>query len=427
VSSDTPSTRTTRETDALSPNELLLHYKRIIDISNYLSSTYDQGTLLKRIVAAAKELIHTEAASILLLDEATGQLRFAIASNIKASEMDDILVPLEGSIAGWIVTHGEPRVIEDLSSENNHFRGVDNKIGFQSRNLLGVPMRSHKRVIGVMQAMNKLNGRPFTDNDIITLRTLASQAAIAIENARLFQQSDFIAEMVHELRTPLMALKASTSLLQRVDLPETKRTDIVHTMRSETERLIDLTDDFLNVARLESGRVQLTVSQFDVLALVNETVEVVVPQAEQKNIHMTIGDGTFTAEADRGKIKQVLLNLLTNAIKYNRNDGEIYIYTEATLESEHPFILVAVRDTGYGIPREHQKNMFQKFYRVPTTENIARGTGLGLTICKHIVEGHGGRIWLESEENIGSTFSFTIPRAEANDPAPTDAEAAGGV
>jgi len=419
VSSDTPSTRTTRETDALTPNDLLLHYKRIIDISNYLSSTYDQGTLLKRIVAAAKELIHTEAASILLLDEATGQLRFAIASNIKASEMDDIIVPLEGSIAGWIVTHGEPRVIEDLSNEDNHFRGVDSRIGFQSINLLGVPMRSHKRVIGVMQAMNKLNGKRFTDNDIVTLRTLASQAAIAIENARLFQQSDFIAEMVHELRTPLMALKASTSLLARPDLPEAKRTDIVQTMRSETERLIDLTDDFLNVARLESGRVQLTVSQFDLLELLRETIDVVRPQAEQKNIQMMVGEGTFTAEADRGKVKQVLLNLLTNAIKYNRNDGHIYIYCEATLESEHPFILVAVRDTGYGISREHQKNMFQKFYRVPTTENIARGTGLGLTICKHIVEGHGGRIWLESEEDIGSTFLFTIPRIEASEPAAT--------
>lgn len=417
MSSDTPSTRTTRETDALTPNDLLLHYKRIIDISNYLSSTYDQGTLLKRIVAAAKELIHTEAASILLLDEATGQLRFAIASNIKASEMDDIIVPLEGSIAGWIVTHGEPRVIEDLSSENNHFRGVDSKIGFQSINLLGVPMRSHKRVIGVMQAMNKLNGKRFTDNDIVTLRTLASQAAIAIENARLFQQSDFIAEMVHELRTPLMALKASTSLLTRADLPETKRTDIVQTMRSETERLIDLTDDFLNVARLESGRVQLTVSQFDLRELILEAIEIVRPQADQKNIQIVVGDGSFTAEADRGKTKQVLLNLLTNAIKYNRNDGQIYVFTEATFESEHPFIMIAVRDTGYGISREHQKNMFQKFYRVPTTENLARGTGLGLTICKHIVEGHGGRIWLESEENIGSTFLFTIPRVEASDAA----------
>lgn len=426
MSSNSSSMRTTRETDALSPNELLLHYKRIIDISNQLSSTYDQGTLLKRIVAAAKELINTEAASILLLDEGTNQLRFAIASNIKSSEMEEIVVPLEGSIAGWIVTHGEPRVIEDLSSENTHFRGVDKKIGFQSRNMLGVPMRSHKRVIGVMQAMNKLNGRRFTDNDIITLRTLASQAAIAIENARMFQQNDFIAEMVHELRTPLMALKASTSLLNRAGLPDERRADIVATMRSETERLIVLTDDFLNVARLESGRVQLSVSMFVMGDLIRECVDVVAQQAEQKNVQFVIDDSALLAEADRGKVKQVLLNLLTNAIKYNRPDGQIYLYTEAIQESENDFILIAVRDTGYGIPREHQKNMFQKFFRVPTTENVARGTGLGLTICKHIVEGHGGRIWLESEEEIGSTFLFTIPRAD-DEPNPGDTVETAGV
>lgn len=396
----------------MTPGELVIHYRRIIEISHQLSSTYDHMSLLKKIVSAAKELIHTEAASILLLDEATGQLRFAMASNIKPHEMEEIVVPLEGSIAGWIVTHGEPRVIEDLSKERSHYQGVDNRIGFQSRNLLGVPMRTHKKIIGVMQAMNKDGGKRFTDDDIITLRTLAGQAAIAIENARLFQQSDFIAEMVHELRTPLAALKASTTLLQRPDLPENKRADIIGTMRGETERLISLTDDFLNVARLESGRIQLNVAPFEIHKLLIECVDIVQQQAQEKDITIRIQEIAFSAEADRGKVKQVLLNLLTNAIKYNRPGGKITINVEPAQEHDHPFVQISVADTGYGIPPEHQKNMFQKFFRVPTTENIARGTGLGLTICKHIVEAHGGRIWLESEQDVGSTFFFTVPLSE---------------
>lgn len=403
----------TQETEApMTPGELVIHYRRIIEISHQLSSTYDHMSLLKKIVSAARELIHTEAASILLLDEATGQLRFAMASNIKPHEMEEIAVPLEGSIAGWIVTHGEPRVIEDLSKERSHYQGVDNRIGFQSRNLLGVPMRTHKKIIGVMQAMNKDGNRRFTDDDIITLRTLAGQAATAIENARLFQQSDFIAEMVHELRTPLAALKASTTLLQRPDLPDTKRTDIISTMRGETERLISLTDDFLNVARLESGRIQLTVAPFEITKLLGECVDVVQQQANEKNITIVIEDNPYSAEADRGKVKQVLLNLLTNAIKYNRPDGKITLRVEPAQEHDQPFAQISVTDTGYGIPREHQKNMFQKFFRVPTTENVARGTGLGLTICKHIAEAHGGRIWLESEQDVGSTFFFTVPMAD---------------
>ncbi|MGB1286036.1 MAG: sensor histidine kinase [Aggregatilineales bacterium] len=389
--------------------ELLEHYKRIIEISYQLSSTYDYTALLRKIVNAARELIHSEAASIILVDEATGQLRFALASNIKPHEMEEIIIPMEGSIAGWIVTHGEPRVIERMESASERYEGVDEKIGFHSRNLLGVPMKTHTRVVGVMQAVNKLNGEPFTDQDIITLRTLAGQAGMAIENARLFQQSDFIAEMVHELRTPLMALKASTTLLRRPKLPEDKRGDIVDTMHHETERLINLTNDFLDVARLESGRTQLSVSPFEMRKLLTESADVVAQQAKDKNITIRVQKDEYIVEADRGKVKQVLLNLLTNAIKYNRPNGNIDILTQKVDQEGHPFVQVSVRDTGYGISREHQKHMFQKFYRVPTTENVARGTGLGLTICKHIIEAHGGRIWLQSEENVGSVFSFTLP------------------
>lgn len=384
-------------------------YKRIFEITLQLGSTYDHMSLLRKIVFAAQELINTEVASILLMDDAIGKLRFAMSTNIKPHEMEEITVPLEGSIAGWIMLHGEPRVIEDANRENNHFRGVDQKIDFHTRNVLGVPMRAHKDVIGVVQAVNKQDGDHFTDDDVQLLRILASQAAMAIENARMFQQSDFIAEMVHELRTPLLALQASTTLLQRDDLPEDKASNIVRTMKGETARLITLTNDFLDVARLESGRVTLDVEEFDMQELLLETAEMVAAQANDKNVTINVTDDTFMVDADKGKVKQVVLNLLTNAIKYNRPDGTILLLLEPYYEDDLPMVKVQVRDTGYGISAEHQKNMFQKFYRVPTLENVERGTGLGLAICKNIVEAHGGRIWLESEVDVGSKFYFTLP------------------
>jgi len=387
-------------------------YKRIVEISQQLSSTYDLPLLLRKICQLAKELSNTEATSILLLDESSNQLRFAMSTNIKASEMEEILVPIEGSIAGWIVTHGEPRVIENVSNIANHYQAVDNKVQFRTRNLLGVPMKTHKRVIGVVQALNKADNEKFTDEDIQMLRTLASQAAIAIENARLFQQSDFIADMVHELRTPLVALKASTTLLSRPDLPPDKREDIVNKMRRETERLIELANEFLDVARLESGRISLNLSEFSVQELLAESIDIVVQQAANKGIEITLEESPLIAEADRGKIKQVALNLLTNAIKYNRPNGRIEVLIREFADRDQVFAHVVVADTGYGIAKEHQKNMFQKFYRVPTLENVERGTGLGLAICKHILEAHGGRIWLESEEGIGSQFQFILPLAE---------------
>ncbi|GAB5492121.1 MAG: hypothetical protein Phog2KO_23360 [Phototrophicaceae bacterium] len=389
--------------------DLHAQYKRIFEITLQLGSTYDHISLLRKIVFAAQELINTEVASILLMDDSIGKLRFAMSTNINPHEMEEITVPLEGSIAGWIMTHGEPRVIGDSEHGVNVFRGVDEKIDFHTRNLLGVPMRAHKDVIGVVQAVNKKNGEKFDDDDIQLLRILASQAAMAIENARMFQQSDFIAEMVHELRTPLLALQASTSLLKRQELPEDKKQTIVDTMKGETNRLITLTNDFLDVARLESGRITLEITPFDIQKLLIETAEMVSAQASNKNVTIEVMDDNYSVDADRGKIKQVVLNLLTNAIKYNRPDGSIRLSLHPQYEAEQAMVELQIADTGYGISPEHQKNMFQKFYRVPTLENIERGTGLGLAICKNMVEAHGGRIWLESAVDVGSTFYFTLP------------------
>lgn len=396
----------------LSSETLVAHYERIIEISKQLNSTFDHVELLKQIVSAATELIDTEAASIMLIDPITGELRFEISSNLNPHEMEDIIIPMEGSIAGWIATHGEPRVIQDVSQEPSHFSTVDETIEFRTYNLLGVPMRTHKKIIGVVQAVNKRNNRLFTSIDINILTTLASQAAIAIENARLFRQSDFIAEMVHELRTPLLSLKASTTLLLRPDLPENKREDMILTMQNETNRLMRLTTDFLDLARIESGRTRLDIDPFDLPILLAESADVVAPQASQSNITIETDQTPCVVRGDRGKVKQVLLNLLTNAIKYNRPDGRVDVTLHMEDGGDEPMVRVAVADTGKGLSKESQKQMFQKFFRDKATSNSTTGTGLGLVITKAIVEAHGGQIWLESQLEVGTTFFFTLPRQD---------------
>ena len=389
--------------------DMLSHYEYLIEISQQLNSTLDLGELLRKITAAAESLTDTEASSILLHDPQTDALRFEVTSNLNPNQTESILVPIEGSIAGWIFQHGEPRVIQDVSTEPSYFGGVADKVDLKTRNLLGVPMRAHDKVIGVLEAVNKRSGMSFDDQDIKTLTTLASQAAIAIENARLFQQSDFIAEMVHELRTPLVALKASTSLLLRSDFPEERRNETILTMRSETERLISMTSDFLDLARMESGRAHLDIEAFELQSLLYECVDIVQHQAKDKSVTIATVPNEFIVNGDRGKIKQVLLNLLTNAIKYNREGGSIHINSQSTSPNDQPFVEIGVSDTGLGISQEHQKRMFEKFYRVTDAEGYAQGTGLGLAIARHITEAHHGKIWLESEEGVGSTFYITFP------------------
>lgn len=388
--------------------QLLARYERIIEISQQLNSTLDHATLLRRIISASMELTNCEAASILLIDPATGELRFEQTSNMDDSEMNSIVVPMEGSIAGWVAAHGEARVIEDVSQEPRFFSSVDDAIDFQTRSILAVPMRTRNKVIGTLEAVNKADGQPFNDEDIKILTTLASQAASAIENARLFQQSDFMAEMVHELRTPLAALKTSIALLQR-DLPEEHRDEIMTTMQQETNRLIRMTSDFLDLARLESGRTRLERGWFDLGQLANECTGIIRPQAHEQNINVTAESSPLSVFGDSSKLKQVLLNLLTNAIKYNRPGGSITVIT-ATIERQgQPYAQISVRDTGYGISPENQKQLFQRFYRAADTAGFTQGTGLGLAIARRIVEAHGGEIWVESRENVGSTFAFTLP------------------
>lgn len=152
-------------------------YRKILEITKHLNSTLEYRTLLQQIVLAVVDVIKVEACSILLIDPSTGELRFEIASNLRPQETEKIIVPMDRSIAGWIASHGEPRVIEDVTKEPIHFRGIDKDIKFETRNLLGVPLKTHTRVIGVVQAVNKIGGR-FSGEDINLLTILASQASV---------------------------------------------------------------------------------------------------------------------------------------------------------------------------------------------------------------------------------------------------------
>ena len=403
------------ETAIRSYLQLLARYERLMEISRQLTSTLDLRSLLNKIIQAATELTDAEEASILLVDQKSGELRFEAASRLSPGAMEAIVVPTN-SIAGWIVQHGEPVLVEDSEHENRIYRGVDNVVQHETRNMLGVPMIVHDKVIGVVEAINKRSGVGWNEDDVSTLSTLAAQAAVAIENARLFQQSDFIDEMVHELRTPLLALKTSTALLNRTDIPLETHQGVVHTMQGEIDRLTHLTTDFLDLARLESGRTKIDMARYQIVSLVNDSVTIVSPQAEAKAITITVnGDPNTVLIGDHDKIKQVLLNLLTNAIKYNRKGGRIDI--DVTPDKEPNMTRVSVADTGLGMSEDDLKQLFKKFFRADKSADTVQGTGLGLVIARHIIEAHGGTMGVTSKLDVGTTFYFVVPTAppvEAN-------------
>jgi signal transduction histidine kinase len=382
-------------------------YQRLVDIARDLASTLDLDILLDRIIRAAVDITGAQASSVLLYDDASCQLYFQVATDIEQPLRRGLVVPLEGSIAGWIVTNRQLVRISNAQEDPRHFGTIADVTHYATNSLLGVPLINKERVVGVLEALNKQGG-DFTETDETLLSVLGAQAVVAIENARLFQQSDLISTFVHEVRTPLSAITTATYLLLRPEIPEDERVEIVQNIHAEAQRLNNLASSFLDLARMESGRVQFHSNPFELGALLVECKKVMQSKAEEDGIQIGIEIPTDypIIEADRDKIKQLLLNLLSNAIKYNRPNGSVMMKASA---QEKEFVL-AVQDTGVGIPEKALPHLFQKFYRVKDMEGKVTGTGLGLSICKQIVLGHGGRIEVSSRLGEGTTFTIHLPR-----------------
>ncbi|NIS79447.1 MAG: GAF domain-containing protein [Anaerolineales bacterium] len=385
---------------------LLKRYARLLELSSQMVSTLDLGTLLQHIADAAQELTESEASSILLYDPQTDHLYFEAATGPLEEGFSRTAVPADNSIAGWIFSNVEPLLVEDTQKDPRFFAEIDVQTSFHTRSILGVPLQTKDKTLGVIEVVNKKRGT-FGADDLQLLQSLAAQAAIAIENTRLFQQSDLIAEMVHELRTPLAALMAAAHLLQRPNLADTQSTNLIQTVSKEVQRLNGMTTDFLELARLESGRVQFIREPVHLEGLVHECLELIRPQAESQNITVnTAFDHSLSpVQGDRNHLKQLLLNLLTNAIKYNRKGG----WVKVSLRRDKGDLLLAVEDSGRGIPPESLPLIFERFYRVPDQGAQTTGTGLGLVIAQRIAQNHQGKITVKSEVGKGSTFTLQLP------------------
>ena len=385
---------------------MIERYQKVMEISRDLASTLDLDILLRRIVAAAAALCHAEQASILLFDQSGQELHFEASTNLNQPQIRGLIIPVDASIAGWIVTHRQPIILSDVSHDSRHYGMISQVTKTETTTLLGVPLITKDKVIGALETINKKSGA-FTEEDKEILTTLGAQAAVAIENARLFQQSDWISELVHELRTPLSSLSTAVHIVLRSDVPDEQRQRISQIIRDEISRLSNLTLSFLDLSRLESGRAQFQMNTFDLKRMLEDCCEMELPRAAEKNLDLNlwVEPNLPRLTADQDKIKQVVINLINNGIKYNRPGGKVDVSAST---DEHGFIL-SVSDTGPGIPQESMPNLFTRFYRVPGTEKMSTGTGLGLSICKRIVEAHHGRIEVQSEVGTGTIFKVFLP------------------
>lgn len=382
--------------------ETVASLEKLIQISRKLNSTLEMRPLLQQIVDAGRELTHADGASILLMED-DQTLRFAAASpQSEILEMTE--VPLEGSLAGWVVRNRELAIVEDAQSDPRHYNinTVDT-----TQSIIAVPMIFADQVIGVLESLTTKARYRFTRQDMETLETLASIAAVAVQNARLFEQSDWVAEVIHEIRTPLTAILSYADLLQRPELGGEMRLQFATIIQQETERVNDLATQFLDLARLESGRIKMARHPIDVATLIEMAANIIRPTAydRERKLEVEIIRPLPTLIGDQQRLHQVLLNLLNNAVKYSDEGNTVTL----RVEPQAVGVKISVIDTGPGIPADQLPLLFHKFSRLPGSERKASGTGLGLVVARQIVEAHQGQIWAESEVGQGSTFAFTLP------------------
>ena len=292
------------------------------------------------------------------------------------------------------------------------------------RTIVATPLLRDDAAVGVM-VIRRREPRAFEDKQIALLQTFADQAVIAIENVRLLTElqertaqlqvasrhkDEFLANMSHELRTPLNAVIGfSEVLLERMfgelnDKQEEYLTDILGSGR----HLLSLINDILDLSKIEAGRMDLEVTEFDLPAAIDNALTLVHERAARRGLVLEreVDPSLGSFRGDERKIKQVLLNLLSNAIKFTNEGGRV----EVRAAGKGEVVEIAVADTGVGIAPEDQEAVFEEFRQVGN--DLARkheGTGLGLALARRFVELHGGNLWLESEVGVGSTFTFALP------------------
>ena len=325
------------------------------------------------------------------------------------------------SIMGRTYLERRTITLSDITAEKDLDRS-STALAIGARSVLAVPVLRDDETLGVI-VLARTAIRPFGSREVELVETFADQAAIAIQNVRLFNEiqdksrqlevasrhkSEFLANMSHELRTPLNAIIGfSEVLLQGIfgGVNEKQREYLADVLGSG-QHLLSLINDILDLSKIEAGRMELDLSSFAVRDALESGLTIVRERAARHGIQLsaTVAKDVGTIEADERKVKQILYNLLSNAVKFTPDGGRV----DVSVRAENGDVRVEVRDTGIGVGADDQERIFEEFRQVGR-ERSREGTGLGLTLTKRFVELHGGRIWLESSPGKGSTFGFTLP------------------
>lgn len=414
----------------------------IKNLSDSLSSTLETKKIYDSISQTLNKFFHVKSLGILMLNKK--EKKYQISFNKDFPVDPDLSFARDQTLYNLFIKKNKLIVVEEIKN-NPHIKNSQTTLEILKKYNIKilVPLNIKNKTIGLIALGAKESGDMYNTEDIRVLEIMGSQIAIALQNAILYEESlefgfklkkeveratkelrvandnlkqldkaktEFISIASHQLRTPLSGIKGYLSMLADGDFSKlsNKQQEVVEDVFRNTERLIRLVNVFLNVSRIESGRLKLERSNFDLIKLIQESVRELQTDANKKKLLLEFNSNQkeIKINADRDKLQDVILNLIDNAIKYT-TQGKISV--QAILKNNQ--VQISVADTGVGIEPAEIKNLFDKFTRGKKIAQInTSGSGLGLFIAKKIIELHHGKIWIESAgKNQGSSFIFEIP------------------
>jgi signal transduction histidine kinase/ActR/RegA family two-component response regulator len=394
-------------------------------VGQAVSSSLDLDEVLTTIVTHAVRLSGTDGGSALEFDPSTQEFRVRTAYGMNDEQLEALRrtrIGLRGTLVGRAATRGKPERIADLltAPDDPHLRQL-REAGWRS--VVAVPMLHEGEIVGALVVRRRTPG-DFPEETCDLLETFASQSALAIINARLFRElesktdelevasrhkSEFLASMSHELRTPLNAVIGfSEVLLERMfgELND-RQEEYLRDIWSSGKHLLELLNEVLDLSKVEAGQMVLEPTELSLQEALEHGLALVRERANRHGVtlRLDVAQDVGLVWADELRIKQVIVNLLSNAVKFTPDGGRVDVRARA----DRSEVLVTISDTGIGVAAEDRERIFESFQQGGRTVPATEGTGLGLTLTKRIVELHGGRIWVDSEVGVGSTFGFAIP------------------
>ena len=406
--------RTAELTEALEQQTVLADILRVIS-----SSPADTQPVLDAIAASATRVAGAEDAGVLLVKGSEA---------VPVSHYGPVLMPVAvqigpRSVAGRAILESRTIHVADVTASDDFPDSKAVSAHNRQRTVLAAPLVRDGKALGAI-VLRRTEPRQFTDRQVQLIESFADQAVIAIENVRLFNEiqdksrqlevankhkSEFLANMSHELRTPLNAIIGFSEVMltgMAGAMPE-KQKEFIGDIRDSGKHLLALINDILDLSKIEAGRMELEVTRFDLQSAIGNAMTLVRGRAERHGIGLTseIGAEVGSYDGDERKFKQIVLNLLTNAVKFTPEGGKV---TMGARRANGAYVF-SVSDTGVGIAAEDQEAIFEEFKQVGSYDKKAEGTGLGLALTRRLVQLHGGTIAVVSAPGEGSTFTFTLP------------------